>query len=337
MAFTVGTRWESWGVRWLWSAALTPILALAGVSQPRTAYAQFEFTRYARVSPSPGWSFFAGEFTGDSRDDLAAYHPSDGSVWVGRNRGADFDFRRYATVSPAAGWRFVAGDFTSDGLSDLAAYHPTDGIIWVGRNTGSSFTFTRYARVLASSDWTFTAGYFDGDEDLDLVGYYSGDGSLFIFENAGTRFDHSKAGTLNPAAGWTVLSGRFTRGERSDLVAFHPSNGIILVGRNQLSTLRSVNTPPSYRRPSGGSRLVVSAAMMRRIWSRIIRATELSGPRTTRARRSHSSRRANSRPPPSGASWRESSPATAGSMSPPIIRATGPSGLGRARRGQDPI
>ena len=62
---------------------------------------------------------------------LAAYHPSDGSVWVGRNVGSRFAFQRYATVVPASGWRFVAGEFTGDGLADLAAYHPNDGSVWV--------------------------------------------------------------------------------------------------------------------------------------------------------------------------------------------------------------
>jgi hypothetical protein len=37
------------------------------------------------VSPAAGWSFVAGNFTPAARDDIAGYHPSNGSIWVGRN------------------------------------------------------------------------------------------------------------------------------------------------------------------------------------------------------------------------------------------------------------
>ena len=30
-------------------------------------------------------AFVAGQFAGDSRADVTAYQPSDGSLWVGRN------------------------------------------------------------------------------------------------------------------------------------------------------------------------------------------------------------------------------------------------------------
>lgn len=80
-------------------------------------------------------TFIGAELTGDLHADVAAYHPSDGSVYVGRNTGKKFEFRRYATVNPAWGWTFVAGDFTGDGRSDLVGYHPSNGSLWLLRNT----------------------------------------------------------------------------------------------------------------------------------------------------------------------------------------------------------
>ena len=101
--------------------------------------ASFSFNRWATVPPAAGWSFVAGEFSlppdpDGNPSEVMGYHPSDGSVWVGRNTGSAFSFTRWATVTPASGWSFVAGVFTSDSRSDVAAYHPSDGSIWVGAN-----------------------------------------------------------------------------------------------------------------------------------------------------------------------------------------------------------
>jgi hypothetical protein len=63
-------------------AGLLTALVLA---YPLAAHADFWFTRYGTVKPASGWSFVAGQFAGDSRADVTAYHPSDGSLWVGRN------------------------------------------------------------------------------------------------------------------------------------------------------------------------------------------------------------------------------------------------------------
>ena len=65
---------------------LTASLLYVAIAQSLFAQEVFSFQRYATVRPAAGWSFAAGEFTGDNHADLAAYHPSDGSVWVGRTR-----------------------------------------------------------------------------------------------------------------------------------------------------------------------------------------------------------------------------------------------------------
>ena len=83
----------------------------------------------------------SGEFNGDHRLDIYAYHPSNGTVFVGRNIGSSFVWEPWATVSPASGWTFVSGEFTGDGRTDLFGYYPANGSLWVGRNTGSSFAW----------------------------------------------------------------------------------------------------------------------------------------------------------------------------------------------------
>ncbi len=74
-------------------ALAAPFLMLPGTAHAASGTARapdpphFSFTRYATVSPATGWSFVAGQFAGDGRSDIVGYHPSNGSVWVGRNTG----------------------------------------------------------------------------------------------------------------------------------------------------------------------------------------------------------------------------------------------------------
>ena len=192
----------------------------------------FEFSYYATVSPAEDWSFVGGQFAGDSRADVAAYHPSDGSVWVGKNMGSRFAFTRYATVSPAEDWSFVGGQFAGDSLTDVAAYHPSDGSVWVGKNTGSRFAFTRYATVSPAEDWSFVAGQFAGDSLTDVAAYHPSDGSVWVGENTGSRFAFTRYATVSPAAGWSFAGGQFAGDSRADLAAYHPSDGSVWVGKN---------------------------------------------------------------------------------------------------------
>jgi hypothetical protein len=80
------------------------------------------------VSPTAGWHFAAGLFTGDERADLMGYHSSNGTLWVGENTGA-FNFQRWASVSPASDWQFLARDVTGTGRADAIGYYPSNGTI----------------------------------------------------------------------------------------------------------------------------------------------------------------------------------------------------------------
>ena len=65
-------------------AVLATVLATA-LTTPAHAAPRFSFKQYATVSPAAGWSFVAGQFAGNAKADVVGYHPSNGSLWVGRN------------------------------------------------------------------------------------------------------------------------------------------------------------------------------------------------------------------------------------------------------------
>jgi len=109
--------------------------ALGAVPLPAEAAGPpFTWSQWQSVNPDSGWKITAGDYTGDSRYDVMAYH-NNGSVWVARNIGGDFgNWVRWSTVAPAAGWSFDSGQYAGDGKHDLVGYHPSNGTIWVGRN-----------------------------------------------------------------------------------------------------------------------------------------------------------------------------------------------------------
>src|SRR5262245_32824783 len=197
----------------------------------------FSWNQWASTSPSSGWSVGSGEFTGDRGTDIYAYHPSNGTVFVGRNTGSSFDWESWATVSPASGWSFASGEFTGDSRTDLFAYYPGNGSLWVGRNTGSSFAWAQWGSVSPASGWSFVPGDFTRDDRLDILAYYSGDGSLWIGTNGGVSFTFSSPSVhVSPASGWSFAAGDFTRDGWLDVAGYHPSNGSVWIGRNLSGT-----------------------------------------------------------------------------------------------------
>jgi hypothetical protein len=72
----------------------------------------FEWKQKGSVLPAAGWSFVTGNFTGNAIADVAAYHPSDGSVWVGSTTGGDFVFTQWATVDPKTRLDFPRRQFS---------------------------------------------------------------------------------------------------------------------------------------------------------------------------------------------------------------------------------
>ena len=60
----------------------------------------FEWKQKGSVLPAAGWSFVTGNFTGNAIADVAAYHPSDGSLWVASTTGGDFLFTQLGDRRP---------------------------------------------------------------------------------------------------------------------------------------------------------------------------------------------------------------------------------------------
>jgi hypothetical protein len=141
------------------------------------------------LSPRDSWTFLAGNFTGNSKQDLVGYHPLNGSLWVFRNATSHFSPGKWKeNLSPPDSWVFLAGDFAGDSKQDLVGYHPSNGTLTVATNTGSEFTTERWADLTSASTWTFFAHDFSGAGKDDVLGYFpsmarSGPGSTPVLED----------------------------------------------------------------------------------------------------------------------------------------------------------
>ena len=196
---------------------------------------------WATVSPAAEWTLLAGQFTGDSRSDLFAYHPSDGSIWVLRNTGSSFVFERWATVSPASGWNFATGDFTGDGRLDVVGYHSGEGTVWVGaQKTGINgqryfdFGTSSWVTFEPANGWVFQAGDFTKDGRADIVGYHPSDGSIYVGRNTGTRaFSWSQWATIDSGvhSSMALVPGDFVGDGNLGLGLYLPGDGSFWVAR----------------------------------------------------------------------------------------------------------
>ncbi len=230
--------------------AVLAFLRVVAVAQP--AFAQtWDFTPWYQTSPAGGWSFDGGDFNGDGRTDLVAYHPSDGSLSVGLNSGASFEFSQWATTSPLTGWSLAAGDFDGNGRSDVLLYHPSDGTLTIGINNGSSFSYSEWGHASPASGWVIEAGDFNGDGRADAALYRPGDGRVLIGLNSNGSFTFSKWADLLPASGWTLRAGRFNLQSGDDLLAYHPSDGSLWV-LESTGTAFTFSSPWKTLQPAAG-------------------------------------------------------------------------------------
>ncbi len=186
------------------------------------------------VSPASDWQFATGEFSGDSLCDVVAYHPSNGSIWIGINTGSGFVFVRQATVSPAAVWEILAGDFGADGRDDVALYRSDIGEIHVGLNVGGSIsTLEHWITLPGSGDWTLATGNFTGDGRDEIAGFRNGVGALHVAVSNGLLFTlNDWQSILAPASAWNIHGGDYDLDGLDDLFSFDPIAGQAYVGRS---------------------------------------------------------------------------------------------------------
>ena len=110
-------------------------------------YWRFVTELWADYSTAGGWEAqMVGDYDGDNGDDIAQFHPSNGTWWISRSTGNSFSTRRWADFSTDDGWQARrTADFNADGRDDIAQFHPSNGSWWISRSTGSGFT---------TSNWT---------------------------------------------------------------------------------------------------------------------------------------------------------------------------------------
>ena len=116
------------------------------------AWSQFSQRRDFGDNSADDW--YAGDFNGDGRTDVAFYHGSDGMFWVGLSTGSAFTFQGWAN-QPLAGTQFDShfeGDFNGDGKADIAYYNQATETIYVMASTGSSFSVGQWTNTNHTTD-----------------------------------------------------------------------------------------------------------------------------------------------------------------------------------------
>jgi hypothetical protein len=164
---------------------------------------------YARGDPGDGIAGFgltstddqvlAFDYNGDSRDDLALFHPGTGAIYIARSNGDGTFTAVYAQGDPGRGIggydlrsaadRILAFDYNCDGKQDLVLYRPGRGAVFIVRSNGdATFTpvYTQGDQGLGVGDFRMSwasdrilAFDVDGDRRQDLLAYNIGQMNMF--------------------------------------------------------------------------------------------------------------------------------------------------------------
>jgi subtilisin family serine protease len=176
----------------------------------------------ANWSRSDAWlSVQVGDFTGDGKADIAAFHAS-GQWWIATSSGAAFATTLWAgNWSGGRVWQFFVGDFNGDGKKDIAAFY-TGGEWWVAQSNGSRFTTVRWDdHWSAGSVWEFHVGDFNNDGKDDVAAFHTS-GEWWVAESTGRAFATSRwAYNWSKAGVWTFVPGDFNGDGKADLGAFY--------------------------------------------------------------------------------------------------------------------
>ena len=203
---------------------------------PQQAAGGGGFEDWSGFSFGRGWTTqTTGDFDGDGRDDIAQFHPSNGTWWVSQSTGSTFTTAKWADFTTNSGWSSqVVGDFDGDGRDDIANYFPGNGTWWVSRSAGSSFTTGLWADFSTSSGWTSRlVGDFNGDGRDDIAQYHPSNGTWWISRSTGNSFATSMWADFSTTTGWQAASvGDFNGDGRDDIAQYHPSNGTWWISRS---------------------------------------------------------------------------------------------------------
>jgi FG-GAP-like repeat len=175
----------------------------------------------------PNVEYFAGDFDGDGRADIASRNVRTGYMAIRRTRGAgynmleDLDLNAGPSASSPA-WRTVVADMDGDGRADFVDVHPSSGQIWRHLNLGFSLSGpspgfdpvgTLMGNAFVGAGWTVMFGDFDGDGRADYADLYNGGdglGYFFMHRNTGNGFDGGYGSRIDIGGlpNWRVLGGQ---------------------------------------------------------------------------------------------------------------------------------
>ena len=198
----------------------------------RSTGSGFSTSLWATYGTRTGWAtHLVGNFCGsNSRDDIASYHPSNGTWWVSCSNGNTFSTPSlWATYTTRTGWStHLAGNFCSNSnRDDIASYFPGNGTWWVSCSNGNTFSTPRlWSTFTTRTGWSpQIVGDFDGDGRDDIANYHAGTGRWWVSRSTGSSFSTSLKGTLSPPTGWVgQTAGDFNNNGRDDIANYYPGN-----------------------------------------------------------------------------------------------------------------
>lgn len=130
----------------------------------------------------------AGDWDGDTEDDLLARRTTDGTLWLYAGRG-DGSFRSPQRIG--GGWQamsgiMAAGDWDGDGRPDLLARRGDDGSLWLypGNGQGGFRTARRIGTGWAGMKAILVPGDWTGNGTADIIAMRP-DGTLWLYPGTG--------------------------------------------------------------------------------------------------------------------------------------------------------